>query len=69
MLAISRFQSQLTDFPIYVPPGRSGSSSSVPAYSGSSPESRLSGPFQNHKKIIVCGLRLTLRTAALFIKA
>ncbi|KRX78397.1 hypothetical protein T06_1890 [Trichinella sp. T6] len=51
----------------YVPPGRSGSSCPVPAYSGSSPESRVSGLFQNHKS--VSGLRLTLRTAALFSKA
>ncbi|KRY41286.1 hypothetical protein T01_13519 [Trichinella spiralis] len=33
----------------YVLPGRSGSSSPVPAYSGSSPESRVSGLFQNHR--------------------
>ncbi|KRY16074.1 hypothetical protein T12_12932 [Trichinella patagoniensis] len=37
----------------YVPPGRSGSSSPVPAYSGSSPESRVSGLFQNHKLLFV----------------
>ncbi|KRZ21774.1 hypothetical protein T4B_1284 [Trichinella pseudospiralis] len=62
----------------YAPPGRSGSNNPEPAYSGSSPESRASGLFQNlyHSKsrrlihkIIVCGLRLTLRAAALFIKA
>ncbi|KRX30663.1 hypothetical protein T05_4620 [Trichinella murrelli] len=33
----------------YVPPGRSESSCPVPAYSGNSPESRVSGLFQNHK--------------------
>ncbi|KRY09095.1 hypothetical protein T12_4305 [Trichinella patagoniensis] len=37
----------------YVPPGRSGSSSPVPAYSGSSPESRVSGLFQNQKLLFV----------------
>ncbi|KRZ87121.1 hypothetical protein T08_11450 [Trichinella sp. T8] len=37
----------------YVLPGRSGSSSPVPAYSGSSPESRVSGLFQNHKLLFV----------------
>ncbi|KRX71782.1 hypothetical protein T06_3165 [Trichinella sp. T6] len=33
----------------YVPPGRSGSSSPVPAYSGSNPELQVSGLFQNHR--------------------
>ncbi|KRY41537.1 hypothetical protein T01_7851 [Trichinella spiralis] len=37
----------------YVPPGRSGSSSPVPANSGNSPESRVSGLFQNHKLLYV----------------
>ncbi|KRX85566.1 hypothetical protein T06_9467 [Trichinella sp. T6] len=33
----------------YVPPGRSGSSSPVPAYSGSNPELQVSGLFRNHR--------------------
>ncbi|KRZ17369.1 hypothetical protein T11_14827 [Trichinella zimbabwensis] len=51
----------------YVPPGRSGSSSPVPAYSGSSPESRVSGLFQNHKLLFVDFI-LTPMTAALLEK-
>ncbi|KRX70664.1 hypothetical protein T12_2395 [Trichinella patagoniensis] len=33
----------------YVPPGRSGSISPVPAHSESSPESQVSGLSQNHR--------------------
>ncbi|KRX29484.1 hypothetical protein T05_7765, partial [Trichinella murrelli] len=44
---------ELVSFPAhllsYVPPGRSGSSSPVPAYSGSNPELQVSGLFQNHR--------------------
>ncbi|KRX25370.1 hypothetical protein T07_4533, partial [Trichinella nelsoni] len=39
--------------PSYLPPGRSGSSSPVPAYSVSIPESRVSGLFENHKLLFV----------------
>ncbi|KRX70313.1 hypothetical protein T06_5262 [Trichinella sp. T6] len=51
----------------YVPPGISGSSSPVPAYSGSSPESRYQGCFKITNYCL--WIEIDPKAAALFIKA
>ncbi|KRX88984.1 hypothetical protein T4E_3890 [Trichinella pseudospiralis] len=52
LLLIGRFILIPAHRRFYVPPGKSGSSIVVPAYSGRSPESRLSELFQNHRLFV-----------------